>query len=139
MDLFPNETFPVMWGLFLLVLFSLHWLVFKPTLEIIEKRRHQGHGLEEKSKFLQQESLEKTAFYESEINAARQAAGQARESILKLAREEERRIIEEARQVAEASLKQLRATIEKEKLEASIKLKNEIESLSTEMVNRILA
>ncbi len=40
-DLFPNETFPIMVGIYLVVLFVLNSLVFKPTLRLIEERGKQ--------------------------------------------------------------------------------------------------
>ena len=139
MDLFPNSTLPTMWLIFMAVFVCLNQLVFKPTLEILEKRRNQGEGLEEKSKALNEENQQKLVSYQTQITEARYAAGLAREAILKSARDEERRMVEAARQVAEARLKELRFVIEKEKQEAMGQLKKDVTTLSAEMVKRIVS
>ncbi len=139
MDLSPNSTLPIMWGIFIVVFVFLNQFVFKPTLEIIEKRRHQGEGLAEQSKALAEDNQKKISLYESQILAARTVAGQARETILKAAREEERALIETARKAGEAKLKELRSEIEGQKNQAAAAIKNDVAMLSGKMFDRIVS
>lgn len=137
-DLYPNETLPIMWVIFTAVLFSLSRFVFKPTVFLIEERHRKTEGLKDEAVTLVEKAKELTAAYEKKIAEAHLVASKERERIIGEARTSERKMIDEARSQNEAVFEEMKGRIEREKKEAELKLKQYAQRLSKDMVDKIL-
>lgn len=137
-DLYPNETLPLMWVIFSVVLLSLSRFVFKPTVSLIEERHHKTEGLKNETVTLAEQTKSITAVYEKRIAEARLKASSVRESIIGEARTAERKMIEEARSRNEAVFEEMKGRIEREKREEEMKLKQYAQVLARDMVDKIL-
>ena len=137
-NLVPDQTLPIMWVIFMVVLFVLNNLVFKPTLEIIAGRKAKTLGLREKAEKLSHEVASRLASYEASFNKARQNAAIERENILQAARLEERSIIDPARSETEKTLSEIRRTIAGEKDSAAVLLKKEADAIASDMISKVL-
>jgi F-type H+-transporting ATPase subunit b len=137
-DLLPNSTLPLMWGIFLVVLIVLNKLVFQPTLKIIEARRNQTDALAGDAVSLIQKSQEALATYEKKIAAARVEAARSREAIIQEARKEEAQLVARARKENEGVLEEMKSQLDSERKEAMMKLKQYAQELAKSMANKIL-
>ncbi len=137
-QLFPNETLPWMWVIFMVVLVALSRLVFGPTLRILDARKAKMSGLKDQGDTLAAEVTQQLAEYEVAVSKARVDAGAAREKIIAKTREEERVLIDQARQSAETWMRDMRTQLENEKKQAHAQLKSLTEGLATDLASKIL-
>lgn len=137
-DLLPNWTLPLMWGIFMVVLLALNKLVFKPTLNIIEARRNQTDALADQAASLTAKTGEALATYEKKIAAGRSLAARTRDAIIAEARQEETKIISQARKENEAVLEEMKAQLDYERKEAVMKLKQYAQALARAMAEKVL-
>lgn len=123
---------------FLLIIFVLNLLLYKPLLKIIDKRDGQIEGAKAKVRSLDQQIEQMMAEYEEKLRKARQEAMRQKEAIQQSGAEEARRIVgavstEIAKAAAEFKLK-----VEKEKQEALSALKGQSEQIAVEISEKIL-
>lgn len=137
-DLFPNATVALMWLIFMAVLFVLNRNVFKPTLALLEERKNQSDRLQDRTTELFSQTQKALKRYEEKMVQARLAASRLREDIIGRARNQERELIDRARQETEAVLEELKVGILREKMEAEIKLRQYSQDLAKTMVGKIL-
>jgi F0F1-type ATP synthase membrane subunit b/b' len=137
-DLLPNETLPILWLIFMVVLVALNQLVFKPTLEIIEARKKSTEGLKQNDDALTDETRLMLSQYEERIAQGRFKAAKEREAIIAKAREKEQSIIQAARKENEALLEQMSSNIHQEKKEAELKLRQYAQELAKSMAEKVL-
>lgn len=120
------------------VLFVLNRNVFKPTLELLEERKNQSDRLQDRTTELFSQTQKALKKYEEKMVQARLAASRLREDIIGKARNQERELIDRARQETEAVLEELKVGILREKMEAEIKLRQYSQDLAKAMVGKIL-
>ncbi|MDO8520196.1 MAG: hypothetical protein Q7T11_08560 [Deltaproteobacteria bacterium] len=137
-DLFPNETLPIMWAFFMVALVALTRLVFKPTLSLIEERENKTNLMKKEAGALLEKVRGQLASYEESINRARLKGAAERESIIKATREEERGIVGEARKENEAALDEIRKSLAKEKEKALTDLKMTVAALARGMADAVM-
>lgn len=137
-DLYPNETLPIMWVIFSVVLFFLNRFVFKPTVFLVEERYRKTEGLKNEAVNLAEQTKSITAVYEKKIAEASFTASSVREQIINEARTAERKMIDEARSRNEAVFGEMKGRIERERKEEEMKLKQYAQVLAREMVDKIL-
>lgn len=121
------------------VLTGLYFLVFKPTIALIEKREHSGHGLKTESEELIAQTKEALALYEKKMADARSQAITEREAIIESARVLEREIIGKARIEVDAVLGEIKKQISIQKKEAELQLRQYAQELAKKMVDKVLA
>lgn len=137
-DLLPNLTFIPMVGLFFYVLFVLNHFVFKPTRALMDERENQTDRLKDLAAKLLEETHQKAKTYEQKTAEARTRAALLREEIVKKARREEHRLIDEARKQNDQVLRELQADLGQQKKEATLRLRQYAQDLARNMVNKIL-
>lgn len=123
----------IMWPIFLVAAISLHKLVLGPTLEIIEKRKSMTSGKKDEIDDLSTSNEDLAAQYQEAILSARKTGSEHRESLIKEAREVEKRTIEKVRAENDESLTALRDKI----AEARAAAKTELEGKSQEIAQLI--
>ncbi|EKD41841.1 MAG: hypothetical protein ACD_73C00498G0001 [uncultured bacterium] len=114
-DLYPNETLPILWTIFMVVFFFLNLWVFKPTLKIIEARKGQTDTLQVEAQKLMVENKQHIEKYEKIIFEARQQAALTRDNIIKEARKLEALLVAKARKEAEVLIAAMQEELKKER------------------------
>lgn len=123
---------------FLASLFVLNVFVFKPTLKILNERENRLQGMEKEARRLEAECQEKLALYTSAMDKAKQEARHIRDDILKVANEEQKAVITQARDRAEKMIGEAKDVLVNETNQARSELKQSAEKLSSEMAEKIL-
>lgn len=137
-DLYPNETLPLLWVIFMVVLASLHVLVFKPTLRIIEARRGRTDTLQATTQQLLDENKVQAANYEQTIVQARQKAALERDKIIKDARRVEAEHIAKARTAAEKLVSDMQGRLKEEREESVERLNRYAQQMGKQVAEKIL-
>lgn len=137
-DLYPNETFFIMWPMFLVVLVLFNKYLFQPTIELIDARESSTDVLKEQAEELTQKNEVDAQKYEAAMAKARADASKVREQILQEAREEERSILDAARKENEASLAKLSDEISAQKDIVEKELKQYAEEISKLIVDKVM-
>ncbi len=137
-DLNPNETLPILWLIFMVVLVALNLLVFKPTLKLIDERKNRTDLLKDDSSRLLGETKSLMTGYEQKMKEARLNAAKAREHVLEEAHKEESVLVSKARKEAEVMLASMRKDLAADCAEATESLKKYAVELSRDMVNKVL-
>jgi F0F1-type ATP synthase membrane subunit b/b' len=128
-----------MWPVFLIAVVSLHYLVFKPTLEIIEKRNNSTTGLKDEVEEMRVENQSMLENYQNSIAEARREAALVRESLIQKARSVEKETIEEVRADNEKTLQALRTDINQAKDAAKDDLVKQSEEIAKLISNKLLS
>jgi F-type H+-transporting ATPase subunit b len=123
---------------FLVLIAVLNWVLVRPTLKILEERRVRVEGSEEEAKRLTAETQKNIEEYEGGLAEARISAGREKERIRMEGIERENEIIRTAREQARKTVEEMKIKIEKEAHDASAVMKQEIKALSAEIAEKVL-
>ncbi len=123
---------------FLLLVVILNWLLVKPVMKIIDERRNRVEGNEGEAERLIKEADENISEYERKLAEARMTASKEKEKIRMEGVQLEAEILRTARDETRKMVENLKMRIEEESKQASLNMKTEIDSLSLEMAESIL-
>jgi F-type H+-transporting ATPase subunit b len=123
---------------FLIIIAVLNWLLVKPTLRILEERKTRVEGAEEEARRLTDETDKNVQEYEHNLNEARISAGREKERIRMEGIERENEIIKTAREESRKTVEDMKTKIEKEAREASTVMKQEVKALSAQIAEKVL-
>ncbi len=137
-DLFPNATIFIQWGLFAVALITLHFGIFRPTLRILRERRLRTEGERETAKSLEIRALELTALCEKKVEEARATGGRKKEEIRAAGEKVVAGLLQKTRGDMEAQMEAMRQTIERESREASMQLKQHAQEIAREIAGKVL-
>lgn len=137
-DLLPNQTFFVQAGLFLLTYAVLNFLVFKPVLRIIERRKQLTLGAEQESAELNGRAETLIQEYTQGLQEARSQGIALKEKFQKEGQEESQALLTRAREEMEVQMEKARQEISKETKEAQLGLRKYTRELSRELAQKLL-
>jgi len=129
--------------LYQIILFLVLWLIlskilFRPYLDLLEKRERQTSGSRHAAADLEQEGARLKAQYEERIARAQAAGGAAKEATLQEARQRREQLLGQARQEAASTLERARREIESQ-LEKERELAvAEVATVARQMASKIL-
>lgn len=123
---------------FLVLLFLLNILLYKPIRKALSDRETEVAASRERTLSVDLEVQEKMARYEEKLREVKAGATEERNLTLREARAEESRILEAARNDASESLTEIRGAIRTEAAKAETYLRNQAESLSRVISEKIL-
>ncbi|MRR58492.1 MAG: hypothetical protein EG824_09815 [Deltaproteobacteria bacterium] len=123
---------------FLVLLFLLNILLYKPIRKALSDRETEISASRERTLSVDLEVQEKMARYEEKLREVKAGAAEERNLTLREARAEESRILEAARSDASESLTEIRGAIRTEAAKAETYLRNQAESLSRVISEKIL-
>jgi len=123
---------------FLVLLFLLNILLYKPIRKVISDRETEVSASRERTISVDLEVQEKMARYEERLREVKAGASEERNRTLREARAEESRILEAARSDATESLTEIRGAIRTEAAKAETYLRNQAESLSRVICEKVL-
>lgn len=133
-----DNTFFIQMGIFIVLIFILNILIYKPILKIIEERGKKLSGLDSEAKSIDSDVEMRLANYEAKIDKARDS-GQARRAVVKkegLDREVE--IFAAAQSDAQQVLTEAKDKITKEKKKALAALKKLHKELGQSIAEKAL-
>jgi F-type H+-transporting ATPase subunit b len=123
---------------FLVLIFILNLLLYKPILGIIDKRRKQIQNTEEEIKRLNQSVEERMAAYEEKLRLAKMEALEKKLEIMKEGSEQAKKFIEAAKGEIPGMTEQFHGELNKEVNEARRVLTDQSRRISVEIAEKLL-
>jgi F-type H+-transporting ATPase subunit b len=99
-----DATLFIQLGIFLVMLFLLNRLIFKPVIALIEARREATEGAMTAARALDNEAAALDASLSEKLETTRKSAIEKRDALLQAATDQERMIIGHAREEAHAKV-----------------------------------
>ena len=123
---------------FILLIFILNHLLFKPLLGMIDKRKQQFAESEAEIKRLQETVEQKMAAYEEKLRQAKAIAVEQKNEIIRQGAEEAKEIIDAVRAEIPGLMEQFQARMEEEIEAAKRTLTGQSQRLSVEIAEKVL-
>ena len=134
----PDVSLLVQIANFLIIIWVLNILLYKPIRSILIQRKEKITGLEQNIDKLNEDTAEKDEAYMAGIKDARARGLNEKEALMKEGAEEEKRIIEQINQKAQANLAEVRENIKKEAQNVRESLNKEIDTFANAISEKIL-
>ncbi len=123
---------------FILLILILNGILYKPIRNILIERKKKIQGAEQAIEVLQGNAAESEQTFQTKIGEAKTEGFQEKEALKQAGQEEERQLVDEISQKAQADLEAIRAQIAKDSESARAKLRGEIETFSAAIAEKIL-
>lgn len=123
---------------FLVLLFILNAILYKPVREKLKERSEQMARDREKAHQLEQEVHDQESRHQEELAKARQTAAQEKTALIGEAKKEESAILDKARAEAAGIVDEMKATIQSESEEVRKSLKEDMTPLARSITEKIL-
>ena len=134
----PDVSLFVQIANFLIIIWVLNILLYRPIRSILIQRKEKITGLEQNIDKLNEDTAEKDEAYLAGIKDARARGLNEKEALMKEGAEEEKRIIEQINQKAQANLAEVRENITKEAQNVRESLNKEIDTFANAISEKIL-
>jgi F-type H+-transporting ATPase subunit b len=123
---------------FILLILILNAILYKPIRNILIERKKKIQGAEQAIEGLQGDAAESEQTFQAKVGEAKTKGFQEKEALQQAGQEEEKRLINELNEKAQADLEAVRAQIVKDAEAARAKLKGEVETFSSAIAQKIL-
>lgn len=123
---------------FVILMFILNLLLYKPILGIIDKRKKKLQDTEEEIKRLNQSVDERMAAYEEKLRLAKMQALEKKQEIMKEGAEQAKSFIEAAKGEIPAMMEKFHAEMKREVDEARRILSDQSKKISVEIAEKLL-
>jgi F-type H+-transporting ATPase subunit b len=123
---------------FVVLIFILNAIFYKPIRNILRERRKKIQGYEEGIQALHGEAAEGEQAFQTKVGEAKTKGFQEKETLVQAGQEEERRLLDEINQKAQADLEAVRAQIAKDAEDARRSLKGQTEAFAGAIAEKIL-
>ena len=123
---------------FLILMFLLNALLYKPILGIMDKRKKQLQDTDEEIKRLNQSVEERMAAYEEKLRQAKMDAVEKKQDIVKEGAEQAKIFIDAAKSEIPGMMEKFHAEMNKEVEEARHILTNQSQKISVEIAEKLL-
>ena len=123
---------------FLLLLFILNTVLFRPLRALLARRKETIEGDHGRARALQEQIDAKMASYQERLQAARVKGNEERAVLRAAAGKDEAEILGAARLVATEKLQQLKLRVAAEADSARTALRSDVALLATQVASRIL-
>ncbi len=138
MAIIPDWTLILQIINFLALVFVLNQVCYKPIRSILLERKQKIQGFEQDIDGLKQEATESDQTFHTKIGEAKVKGFQQQEALKQSAEEEEKKLIEEIHQTAQADLETVRARIAKDAAGAKLSLQTEAQAFCAAIAEKIL-
>ncbi|MCK4488572.1 MAG: ATPase [Desulfobacterales bacterium] len=138
MAVIPDWTLFVQMGNFILLIFILNLILYKPIRQILIERKKKIQGYKEGIEGLERDASESDQAFQARISEARGQGVQEKEALKQTGQEEEKRLTDEINQKARAELEAVCAQIAKDAEDARRGLEKEIGVFSGTIAEKIL-
>lgn len=133
-----NATLFIQFANFIILIFILNYLLFRPLRRVLQQRREEVDGAHARADSLDKEIAARTAEYETRMAEARLKGSEEKSLLRSAALEEEKKLLEEAQEMASQKRAEVRKQIGKEMVDARKVLKNEADTLGQEVASKVL-
>lgn len=123
---------------FIVLIFILNFILYKPIRKILIERKKKIQGLEESIDASQRDAAETDQTFQTKVSEAKMKGHQQKEAMKQAGEEEERQLVEEINRKAQADLEAARAQVAKLAEQARTKLKAETKVFSAAIAKKIL-
>lgn len=123
---------------FLILIFILNSILYKPIRNIMQQRRAKFESLAERISSASREAEEKNQAFADGIKNARSKGQKQKEALMQAAAEEERTLVEEINAKAKGNLDAVKAQIAKEVGTVKQELEKEIDTFANTITEKIL-
>jgi len=134
----PDESFFIQIVNFLLIIWILNFILYKPIRNILIQRKEKIAGLDQNIETINRDAKEKDDAFASGIKEARSKGLKEKEALLQAGADEEREIIEKINQKAQADLAEVREKIAKDAEVVRESLQQEIDAFANAIGEKIL-
>jgi F-type H+-transporting ATPase subunit b len=138
MAVIPDWTLFVQIANFIVLIIILNVILYKPVRQILIERKKRIQGYKEGIETLQRDSSESEQTFQAKISGARQQGVQEKDALKQTGQEEEKRLVDEINQKAQAELEAARAQIAKDAEDARRGLEVEVKAFSAAISEKIL-
>ncbi len=133
-----DRTLFMQMAIFIAAIFLLDYLLFKPLLELSQRRRDLTMGAIREAQELEAKTSSLIEDYETRIRNARASFLREREESKRRAQVEALKIVSEARDEAQKLIEDARARIEVETREIRERLRSQVKGIAREITAQIL-
>lgn len=134
----PDISLIVQIANFLIIIWVLNIILYRPIRNILIQRKEKFTSLEQNIEVLNQDAAGKEESFLLGIKDARAKGLNEKEVLLKMAADEERKIIDQINQKAQANLAEVREKITKDTEDVRASLKKEIDTFADAICEKIL-
>ncbi|OPY14452.1 MAG: ATP synthase subunit b [Syntrophus sp. PtaU1.Bin005] len=133
-----DYTFWIQLVNFLLLIFILNIVLYKPVMGILEKRKGQIEGAEQEIRDLNLTIEQKEARYEEKLRLAKNDALEQKKEIVRQGSDEAKGVLDAARAEIPKMVEQFEAKVSKEVNEARRILREQSENIATEIAEKVM-
>jgi F-type H+-transporting ATPase subunit b len=123
---------------FLIIIFALNYILYKPIRQILLKRKEMFDGLDQSIKTSLSDAEQKDLAYGAGLKSARAKGLKEKEGFVQSASEEERGIIDEINRKNQKNLAEVQAKIAKDAEAAKASLVEEVDAFAESISRKIL-
>lgn len=134
----PNWTVGLQIINFLIILWILNLILYRPIRSILRQRKEKVDGLEATIETYNEDVQEKDKAFAEGIKEARAKGMNEKEALLQTAAEEEKEIIAKVNEKAQAELADIREKISREARTAKDALQTKVDEFSRDICQKIL-
>ncbi|HNV64902.1 MAG: ATP synthase F0 subunit B [Smithellaceae bacterium] len=134
----PDLTFFVQMAIFLVLVFVLNALLYKPILNIIDRRKKQLEELENEIKLFNESVNTKAAEYEEKLKQAKTNAAELKKEIIQEGNEQAKKIVDVVRAEIPVMTQEFQQKIGKEIQTARQILDKQSQKLSLDIAQKVL-
>ena len=134
----PDWTVALQLANFLLILWILNRILYRPIRNILRQRKEKMDGLELSIQTYNQDAQEKDEAFATGIKEARAKGLTEKEALLQSAAEEEKKVIAKVNENAQAELADIRQKISQEAQTAKAALQTKVEEFAGDICQKII-
>ena len=123
---------------FLLIIWILNLILYRPIRSILRQRKEKIEGLELSIATYNKDAKEKDEAFASGIKEARAKGLKEKEALLQAGAEEEKKIIDEVHQKAQAELSEMRDKIAREAQNVKASLHEKVDEYASDICQKLL-
>jgi F-type H+-transporting ATPase subunit b len=123
---------------FLILIWILNLILYKPIRKILNQRKEKVSGLEQNIAALDQEAKQQDNAYDQGIRAARSKAKKEKEVMMEAAGAEEKAILAKINAKAQADLAEVKNKIAKDVEQVGSALQNQVNDFAADITQKIL-
>ena len=134
----PDGSLIIQIANFLLIIWILNLILYRPIRNILRQRKEKIEGLELRIETYNEDAQKKDDAFASGIQEARAKGLRQKESLLQAAAEEEKQIIADVNTKAQAELVEIRKKIVKDAQAARASLQEKVDEFANDICQKIL-
>ena len=134
----PDGSLIIQIANFLLIIWILNLILYRPIRNILRQRKEKIEGLELRIETYNEDAQKKDDAFASGIQEARTKGLKEKETLLQSAAEEEKQIIADVNTKAQAELAEIRKKIVKDAEAASASLQEKVDEFANDICQKIL-